>query len=377
MSDDENEAHDFYSIPHFNQRRQKKLSTRKFVIIMTVAIGTILAFGIVLIIIISKREPESTHSNNSDISPPVQVVAPPIEDQIDRLVIDRDFSKMAVTGKMSNFDIGDEIMKCGLAKIYMSKKLSDNSSVLVKVYEDSTKGVQQFNFEWRTLYFLKNHPYIIHLQNSLIVCSDESEAAGFEGKHILVLEHPQKGSMLSHRLEKAPLVRKWFAQLVSVLEYIRSLRIIHQRLEAANVFIDLNDNIRVANFETAIIFDQVGEQTDNTAVNIYSSPERILMEPITYLSDIFSLGILFYHFYGENPLPEINQNLDPAVKKTEMLKRAMNAQNWPLKKDVTWKEKDLYRQMTEPCDQKRINIAGIKAHPYFHGVEWAQTPHPL
>lgn len=372
------------SVSSFNLRRRRGLSTQDLMIALVAAFAALITLGTVLLLF-SRRVPAFPYDDRVILSQRVQLWALHAHEQEHESVHppdgeDQTFESEGSTlpliqnapiCKLSDYEIHEEIGKGGFGKVYLATKKSGKSTVAIKAYQDSKKGKKQYDLERVFLQALRNHPYIIQLHCAFVISPKEAETAELEGRYMLVMEYASKGSMFKRRMERGAPVRKWFAQLVLALEYVHSKKILHQDIKAGNVLIDDNNDIRLADFGLAAKLPPPGEPSRWVGTKIYFPPERVRREPVSYSADIYSLGILLYHFYGQNPLPRFNKNEeDKEVIKAELLKHSMNSHKWPLIKNSPKQLKDLYSRMTEPDPKKRITLGEIKDHPYFKGVEW-------
>uniref|UniRef100_A0A914MZV2 non-specific serine/threonine protein kinase n=1 Tax=Meloidogyne incognita TaxID=6306 RepID=A0A914MZV2_MELIC len=133
---------------------------------------------------------------------------------------------------------------------------------------------------------------------------------------VLVLEYVNGGDLQSLIQERATtyscLLHEseiWFlfGQIAGAVKYIHSKRIIHRDLKPPNVLLTDNGIVKLADFGLSRLNLPVGYQAQTVCgTPYYMSPERIIEEPYTFASDIWSLGCILYEmaatkspFFGE------------------------------------------------------------------------------
>ena len=135
-------------------------------------------------------------------------------------------------------------------------------------------------------------------------------------------------------------------QVCDALAYAHSQNIVHRDIKPANIMLLKNGRVKVTDFGVAR--STVGSQTRTGVVKgtpYYMSPEQAKGEKVTGVSDIFSLGVVFYQlltgrlpFTGENLAAIMYQTISadpvPANKFNERVdKTTENILNRALEKD--------------------------------------------
>jgi eukaryotic-like serine/threonine-protein kinase len=107
------------------------------------------------------------------------------------------------------------------------------------------------------------------------------------------------------------LIVRWARQLASVLDYLHERGIVHRDLKPENILVDADDNLKVADFGTALLDGARRltwkHMTDGLGTPDYMSPEQIQGERGDHRSDIYAWGIMIYEmlaghvpFRGDN-----------------------------------------------------------------------------
>ncbi len=174
-----------------------------------------------------------------------------------------------------------------------------------------------------------SHPNVVNILNYL---EDE-------GNVFLVMEYV-KGETLENRLKRAGRlpIEKAVSISLSVLEaldFMHSKDVIHRDIKPSNIMSTDSGLVKVTDFGIAKVIGEKGQtRTGMVGSFSYMSPEQILGEETSVVSDIYSFGITFYQmvtgrvpFDGdseytimkghlqEKPLPpwEINSNVSEEV----------------------------------------------------------------
>eukprot|EP01059_Diplonema_ambulator_P036887 TRINITY_DN9469_c0_g1_i2.p1 TRINITY_DN9469_c0_g1~~TRINITY_DN9469_c0_g1_i2.p1 ORF type:complete len:295 (+),score=42.36 TRINITY_DN9469_c0_g1_i2:224-1108(+) len=96
-------------------------------------------------------------------------------------------------------------------------------------------------------------------------------------------------------------IMQWVSGLTNGLSFIHSMGIIHRDLKCANVFLTLDDEVKIGDFGMAM--DKHTDRPTTTSrprgktvcgTPIYMSPEMWLGHPYTEQTDLWSLGIVLY-----------------------------------------------------------------------------------
>ncbi|KAM3344257.1 serine/threonine-protein kinase STY46 isoform X1 [Capsicum galapagoense] len=100
--------------------------------------------------------------------------------------------------------------------------------------------------------------------------------------------HKQKGSF------KLPTLLKVAIDVSKGMNYLHQNNIIHRDLKAANLLMDENEVVKVADFGVARVKAQTGVMTAETGTYRWMAPEVIEHKPYDHKADIFSFGVLLW-----------------------------------------------------------------------------------
>jgi serine/threonine protein kinase len=185
----------------------------------------------------------------------------------------------------------------------------------------------------------------------------------------LVFEYFVGGTLLSV-LNAAPerrlaedVARKYAAQLLSALEFLASRNVSHRDVKPSNILIDAEGNSALADFGLATRLRGGLKTFCGTAE--YIAPE-VLSEKMwsaAYL-DIWAFGVTLYQLAaGRTPFE--------GPDATSVFLNTLTA---PLLFPAHFSPElcDLLNRVLSRDYDRRPTIAGIKTHPFFAGVDWAE-----
>lgn len=223
--------------------------------------------------------------------------------------------------QFGDYQLVEKIGEGGMAMVYKGVQGSLGRQVAIKVLSrtltDDPEVVELFNRESVIIARL-NHPHIIHVIDRGIA----------DGVPYFVMEFVE-GTDLAKIIagKKYDFGQKVDAiiQMCKALAYAHRNGVIHLDIKPANILIDAEGNVKVADFGIAHLFG--GETTEDTPVMgtpSYMSPEQKTgASQVTMASDIYSLGVVMYElFTGRKPVigvlpsaidPQIPRRLDEII----------------------------------------------------------------
>ena len=279
---------------------------------------------------------------------------------------------------------------------------------------DRIKKLYQAYLECDVLSQLES-PYIVDILGAF----DEHR------KICIVMEYLSKGDFSDFIRLNFPLkpetIQFYSAEIVNFLEYMQSQKIVHRDLKPENIMMNSNWHLKVIDFSTARIlgkyFDKkkmvfkidsyydisetddlkgnkvvINEDEDEDEDDLdnmqerperrgktfvgtaeYVSPEVLGDKPAGFGCDIWALGIMIYQmFYGKTPFKEKTNYL--IFRKIEQLKI-----DFPPNVKIPEEAKDLINKILVRDPSQRLgageggseyDIAHLKNHPYFKGIDW-------
>ncbi len=111
------------------------------------------------------------------------------------------------------------------------------------------------------------------------------------------------GSDLSARLKNGERftdaqLRDWWNQLVEALDYTHTRGVVHRDIKPSNIFLTSDGKVKLLDFGIAKVKGGITATQTGTRMGtlMYMSPEQVKDSTyVDYRSDIYSLGVTFYH----------------------------------------------------------------------------------
>lgn len=190
-----------------------------------------------------------------------------------------------------------ELGRGGMGRVYLAARADEQyqKRVAIKVIKtdvDGTEVVSRFRRERQILASL-DHPNISRFLDG---------GATEDGRPYFVMEYVEGLGIdqycVRHDLSISERVGL-FRQLCSAVEYAHRNLIVHRDIKPRNILVTSDGVPKLLDFGIAkfINFDLAGDGGTMTALAMtpqYASPEQARGEPVTTLSDVYSLGVLLY-----------------------------------------------------------------------------------
>ncbi|KAJ0252473.1 Serine/threonine-protein kinase STY46 [Hirschfeldia incana] len=183
--------------------------------------------------------------------------------------------------------------------------------------------------------------------------------------------HKQKGVF------KLPALFKVAIDICKGMNYLHQNNIIHRDLKAANLLMDENEVVKVADFGVARVKAQTGVMTAETGTYRWMAPEVIEHKPYDHKADVFSYGIVLWELLtGKLPyeymtplqaaVGVVQKGLRPKIpKKTHPKMRELMERLW--EKDPTLRPdfaeikeqlEEIAKEVAEEGEKKRASTGG-------------------
>ena len=216
-----------------------------------------------------------------------------------------------LTGRtLGDFQVERLLGRGGMGEVYLATQISLNRPVALKVLRPDllTKPTYLTRFEAEATAVAKlNHPNIVHIYT----------LGATEGTRFIAMEYVQ-GSNLREYIKKKgaldyPLALSIMKQAGVAVGAAGELGLIHRDIKPENLLLTRKGQVKVADF--GLCRDLDAERVDLTQTGItmgtpaYMSPEQAQGHKLDHRSDLYSLGVTFYHmlagvppFKAETPL---------------------------------------------------------------------------
>jgi eukaryotic-like serine/threonine-protein kinase len=209
---------------------------------------------------------------------------------------------------LGSYKIEREIGRGGMGAVYLAER-ADNTfqrRVAIKIIKrgmDTDFVLRRFRHERRILAAL-DHPFITRLLDG---------GATPTGQPYFVMEYVEGQPLYAYcdtrRLNLRERLRL-FCQICEAVEYAHRKQVIHRDIKPSNILVTEDGVPKLFDFGIAKLLDSelATDTAPETATSMrmmtveYASPEQVQGLPVTFLSDVYSLGMLLYELLtGHRP----------------------------------------------------------------------------
>jgi len=109
---------------------------------------------------------------------------------------------------------------------------------------------------------------------------------------------------------------KLFLQVCEAVSHAHANLIVHRDLKPSNILVTPLDEVRLLDFGIAKLLDGPEPGRDNTRTEVraftlhYAAPEQIRGEPVTTMTDVYSLGVVLYELLAETKPYRLKRQTD-------------------------------------------------------------------
>lgn len=231
----------------------------------------------------------------------------------------RDVLRQAVEGKATGtrlpgrvgpFRVLSKLGEGGMGVVYLCRRQTEEFEQLLAVKRlnaafDSELARQRLAVERRVLASLR-HPNIAQLVDG----GEDADGAPFVAMEF-VDGLPIDRYVREHGLDRGARIRL-FLDLCQAVQFAHQHLIVHRDIKSANVLIDSHGQLKLLDFGIAKLIGEERGGGDDTVLTVagamtphYASPEQIRGEPVTPLTDIYSLGVVLYELLADRRPYEI------------------------------------------------------------------------
>ena len=151
---------------------------------------------------------------------------------------------------------------------------------------------------------------------------------------------------------------KLFLQVCEAVSHAHANLIVHRDLKPSNILVTALDEVRLLDFGIAKLLDGPEPGRDNTRTEVraftlhYAAPEQIRGEPVTTMTDVYSLGVVLYELLAESKPYRLKRQTDAEWEEAILLAD-------PLKPSATLlREADSDPSRTPALRRRAKQIAG-------------------
>lgn len=221
--------------------------------------------------------------------------------------------------EINGYTIGKKLGEGSIGEVYKASKKEDGFTRQVAI-KFATYGrysqhvITSFNTELNVLLSL-THPNIERLYDGGVTKDNIP---------FLIVEYIE-GSHINHYCDAHQLTvkqrLKLFQKVCSAVDMVHRSLIVHRDIKASNIMIGADGEPKLLDFGLAKLADVDTSFEENAITSdmmtlAYASPEQVNSEPITTVSDVYSLGVLLYKLLTGNFPYEITSHELKVQQKT-------------------------------------------------------------
>jgi hypothetical protein len=260
---------------------------------------------------------------------------------------------------VGEYTIIDEIGKGRFAVVYRAKHQENGKIVAIKESNLNPADIHLLPTIQREAGLLQSldHPNIVKI----------FEVVNTKKKVYVILEYVNQGDLFKQMKQngvfKEPVVSQYIQQVLCGLQYLHSKNIIHRDIKSANLLIDSNGTIKLADFGTARLVDSTQKNMTVIGTPFWMAPEIIDLEACSVSADIWSLGCTCIELLtGQPPYFEL-----PTMT---ALYKICEDEHPPIPQGISKELEDfLVRGVFVKDPVKRWNAEQLLQHPWILGTK--------
>jgi serine/threonine-protein kinase len=216
---------------------------------------------------------------------------------------------------LGDFQVERLLGRGGMGEVYLARQISLSRPVALKVLRPDllTKPVYLGRFEAEATAVAKlNHPNIVHVYM----------LGNVEGVRFIAMEYVQGSNLRDYLVKKGgldlPLALSIMKQAALAIGAAGEVGLIHRDIKPENLLLTRKGQVKVADF--GLCRDQDADRLQLTQPGVtmgtplYMSPEQAQGHELDHRSDLYSLGVTFYHMFAGEPPFKADAPLAIALK---------------------------------------------------------------
>ncbi|EAS06162.2 Serine/Threonine kinase domain protein (macronuclear) [Tetrahymena thermophila SB210] len=301
---------------------------------------------------------QSTKNNESINANGIKIENPLIKNGIP--VVPEDKKSKSI----GHYILGKKLGEGTFGKVKLATHILTGEKVAIKILEkDRIIDVSDVERVSREIHILKllRHSNIIQLYEII-----ETPKQLF-----LIMEYASGGELfdyiVANQRVKEREAARFFQQIISGIEYIHKLNIVHRDMKPENLLLNHDKSIKIVDFGLSNTYKKNELLKTACGSPCYAAPEMITGKRYNGLGvDIWSCGvILFALICGYLPFE------DPV---TANLYKKITAGDFTVPKNVSNEARDLLKSILNTDPQKRFTIEEIRNHPWCNQYKLNKTP---
>jgi serine/threonine protein kinase len=217
--------------------------------------------------------------------------------------------------QVGKYDVQKLLGKGATGTVYLARDTFTGKEVALKTIEPEVFRDPEFGAVYRSQFLNEaslagklRHPHIVAILDAVV---------GEDSGHIAM--ELVTGGVLSRHVAAPDLLP--VAEVLQIgfkccgaLEYAAKEGVVHRDIKPANIMIASGSDVKIADFGAAFLRKSQVVQTQAMGSPYYMSPEQIQGKPLTFHSDMYSLGVVLYELLtGKKPF--IAENLQALLDK--------------------------------------------------------------
>ncbi len=216
--------------------------------------------------------------------------------------------------RLGDFEVERLLGRGGMGEVYLGRQISLNREVAIKVLRPdlitNTTYLRRFEVEaWSAAKL--NHPNIVHIY----LLGD------VEGLRFIVMEYVRGTNLREYLLKKGAadvaLALSIMRQAGLAVGAAGEVGLVHRDIKPENLLITKKGQVKVADFGLCRDLDEEHDVTQpgvTIGTPLYMSPEQARGLGMDHRSDLYSLGVTFYHLLAGEPPFRADSALALAMK---------------------------------------------------------------
>jgi predicted Ser/Thr protein kinase len=215
---------------------------------------------------------------------------------------------------LGDFQVDRLLGRGGMGEVYLARQNSLNREVALKVLRPDLNNplyLDRFEAEARSAAKL-NHPNIVHIY----------QVGVYDGLRFIVMEYVQGTNLREYLLKKGPpdlpQALSIMRQAAAAVGAAGEVGLVHRDIKPENLLLTKKGQVKVADFGLCRDLDSDRHHVTQPGVTmgtpLYMSPEQARGQPMDHRSDLYSLGVTYYHMLAGHPPFRADSALALAMK---------------------------------------------------------------
>lgn len=221
--------------------------------------------------------------------------------------------------------------KGGMAEVYKAYHEKLNRYVTIKILHsylaDGEDFLTRFDREAKAVASLR-HPHIVQIHDFDVE----------DDIYYMVMEYIDNGTLTNliadHNAKNTTMplenIGKLLKQLSSAMDYAHKKGFIHRDIKPSNILLDSKGDAFLTDFGIAHMISATQFTATGSLIGTpsYMSPEQALGDPLSPMSDIYSLGIVLYElmagrtpFVSDTPIAIIHKHINEVPPKLKVIRK--------------------------------------------------------